>query len=46
MSYDDSMEDKVEGYKREIASIESMLKFVTQTNDELLFFFSLLDLMD
>lgn len=26
MSYDDSMEDKVEGYKREIASIESMLK--------------------
>jgi len=26
MSYDDSMEDKVEGYKREIASIESMIK--------------------
>lgn len=28
MSYDDAMEDKVEGYKRELASIESMLKFV------------------
>ena len=28
MSYDDAMEDKVEGYKREVASIESMLKFV------------------
>ena len=27
MSYDDTMEDKVEGYKRELASIESMLKF-------------------
>lgn len=29
MSYDDAMEDKVEGYKREVASIESMLKFVS-----------------
>ena len=28
MSYDDTMEDKVEGYKRELTSIESMLKFV------------------
>ena len=38
MSYDDSMEDKVEGYKREIASIESMLKFVIIISCVRLFF--------